>query len=79
MTTVTVYQFTAYDIKTDESRKSRRWGTREAIKGIGGAPLEHTATEVDASVVASDIPGLTGRDFDPDPRTGFQTSVRPDR
>jgi hypothetical protein len=78
MTTVTVYQFEVYRIDSDEVVKSRRWGTREAIRDIAcGRVLEGTAREVDESVVASDIHGFTKRDFDPDARPpGFQTHFR---
>lgn len=76
MATVTIYQFEVYDIQSDQTIKSRRWGTAEAIKEIAcGRLLEDTAIEVDESVVASDIHGFTVRDFNPHPRSGFQTSV----
>jgi len=61
---VTIYRFRLYDINTDESRTSRRWATREAIERIHGEVLTDTATEVDASVVDTDIPGMTERGFD---------------
>lgn len=75
MPTVTVYRFRVYDITTDESRRSRRWGTLDGIKRAHGEPLEETATEVDAAVVGQEVEGLTTRDFDPHRRTGFQTKV----
>lgn len=75
MPTVTVYRFKIYDITTDESRLSRRWGTLEGIKRAGGAPLEETATEVDSAAVGQENAGLTARDFDPHRRIGFQTQV----
>ena len=57
MATVMIYQFEVYDIQSDQTIKSRRWGTAEAIKEIAcGRTLEDTAIEVDESVVASDIP-----------------------
>ena len=77
MRKVTIYKFEVYNPQTDEIVKSRRWGTEEAIREIAnGRVLKDTAIEVDESVVASDIPGFTVRDFNPHPRAGFQTSVR---
>ena len=73
MGNVTVYRFSLYDIASDEQRTSRRWATREAIERIGGKVLESTATEVD--VAALDENRMTERDFNPHPRTGFQTQV----
>jgi hypothetical protein len=74
--TVTIYQFEVYDIQSDQTIKSRRWGTAEAIKEIAcGRVIKDTAIEVDESSVASDIHGFTVRDFNPRPRIGFQTSV----
>jgi hypothetical protein len=76
MPMVTIYQFEVYRIDSDEVMKSRRWGTREAIIEIAhGRVLEESAIEVDESVVASDIHGFTVRDFNPQPCSGFQTSV----
>jgi hypothetical protein len=72
---VKIYQFTKYSIQSDGNEKSRRWGTREAIERLGGKVIEDTEIEVDASAVASDIEGLTERNFIPRPRTGFQTQV----
>jgi hypothetical protein len=72
MSKVTVYQFTVYDVSNDESRKSRRWATREAIKWAGGHVLEQTATEVDESVLGGEIAGMSERGFDPHLRTGWQ-------
>lgn len=68
---VTVYQFTKYDIRVDANTKSRRWATREAIERVCGAVLEHTATEVDPSVLGGEIDGMTERNFDPRPRADF--------
>jgi TRAP-type mannitol/chloroaromatic compound transport system permease large subunit len=68
VTNVTIYQFTLYDIGSDEFRKSRRWATREVIEAIGGQLLEGTATVVDASAVAlgaSSIIGMTRRGYNP--------------
>ncbi len=75
MATVTIYRFTLYDIASDGKQKSRRWATREAIERLHGEILEDTATEVEASVLKSDIPGMTERDFNPRARTGFQREV----
>ena len=72
---VTVYRWRAYDISSDEKRESRRWATREAVEKLGGEVLEDTATQVDASVVDTDIPGMTERGFDPHPHVGFQRQV----
>jgi hypothetical protein len=44
---------------------SSRWGTLEAIKSVRCEPIMSTATEVDASVVATDEPGLTERGYMP--------------
>jgi hypothetical protein len=63
---VAVYQFEIYDVQHDEMKRSRRWGTREAIERIAhGIVLEDSATEVDQFEVDSDIPGLTEKDFIP--------------
>lgn len=75
MAKVTVYRWKKYDISTDEKRVSRRWGTREAIERMGGEIIADTATEVDESVIQSDIEGLTVRNFNPNPRTDFQRQV----
>jgi len=75
MSKVTVYRFRLYDITTDGTRVSRRWATREAIERLGGEILEDTASEVDAGAGASDIAGMTARDFDPHAHTGFQRQV----
>lgn len=46
--------------------KSSRWGTRDTIEKIAhGVVLEESAIEVDEFEVASDIPGLTERNFIP--------------
>jgi hypothetical protein len=75
VTKVKVYRFTVYDITNDEQRRSRRWATREAIKSVNGQVLEHTEVEVDPSVLGREVEGMTERDFDPRPRTGFQGQV----
>ena len=75
MSKVAVYRFTKYDITTDQFQQSHRMGTRAAIERVGGEVLEDTAIEVDASAVDTDIDGMTVRNFDPRPRTGFQSQV----
>jgi len=75
MDKVTVYRFTKYDITTDQPQKSTRWATRKAIDRVNGTVLENTAVEVDASVVGSEIEGMTARGFDPHAQRGFQTVV----
>ena len=65
MNRITVYPFTIYDATNDEMRQSRRWATRERIEWLGGEILEVTATEVDTSVVGTEIEGMTERGFDP--------------
>jgi hypothetical protein len=75
MGTITVYRFRKYDITNDENRQSHRWATREAVERIGGEVLQDTATEVDPSALGKEIDGMTERNFDPHPRTGFQTQV----
>lgn len=70
MSKITVFQFTVYDIRNDQDIKSHRWATREAIVGRGGKVLEQTATEVDVSVVGSEISGMTERGFDPHKPSG---------
>ena len=65
MATVTVYQFEKYDIASDGMLKSKRWGTREAIKTVGGSIIEGKSAEVDDVIVRSDIQGMTARGHDP--------------
>lgn len=59
MAKVTVYQFTNYDIASDNVIKSRRWGTREAIEFIKANVLEDTAVEVDDLVLGRQVSGLS--------------------
>lgn len=78
MAKATIYRFEVYDIQSDRVIPSKRWGTREAIIEIAhGRVLEETATEVEDSVIRSDIHGFTAIGFDPHSprRTGFQTEV----
>jgi len=75
---VQVYQFEMYDVHEDVLRISRRWGTIEGIKRIGGAAFG-AAVEVDKAAVEppmSDLAGLTAIGFDPHRGTGFPTSVK---
>lgn len=65
MSKVKIYQWTRYCITTDEIQLSRRWGTREAIERRGGAVVEETGVEVDASVLGREHEGLTDLDYDP--------------
>jgi hypothetical protein len=75
LSNTTVYRFQIYDIDTDETRKSRRWATAEAIKRVNGEALKDTAIDIDASLVGAEIPGMTARGFDPHSRSGHQTQV----
>lgn len=65
MTKVTIYQFSIYDVNSDEPKISRRWGTVDGIKAVGGSFFEHTHAEVDGTLVGAEVPGLTARDFMP--------------
>ena len=79
MSTVTVYRFNAYDVSSDQMQKSRRWGTREAIVNVArGVVIEDESIEIEVQYIESpnsDMPGFTSRDFNPNPRTGFQRQV----
>jgi hypothetical protein len=73
---VTIYQFEVYDPHIDGIKRSRRWGTREAVENIAhGNILESTAHTVSRSVVDSDILGMTTIDFDPHAHSSFLTSA----
>ncbi len=77
MDKVTIYRFRSYDIREDQIRTSRRWGTREAVKEIAcGEVIEDSAIEVDATAIESDIPGMTVIGYDPERRTCFQQKVK---
>ena len=77
MSKVKIYRFRVYDISNDNIRTSTRWGTREAIRDIAcGELLEDTEREVDASVIESDIQGMTERNYNPNRETGFQRNVK---
>jgi hypothetical protein len=75
MAKVTVYQFTNYDIASDNVIKSRRWGTREAIDFIKANVLEDTAVEVDDAALGRQLPGLSEIGFNPRAVKDFQTQV----
>jgi hypothetical protein len=75
MAKIRVYQFTKYDIATDDNVKSHRWGTREAIQEIGATILESTAVEIDESFLGRQMTGLSDIGFNPTPRREFQTQV----
>lgn len=65
MATVKIHRFRLYDINTDSYRLSRRWATRDVIEKLGGEFVASPAIEVDASVVSTDIEGMTIIDYDP--------------
>ena len=46
-------------------RSSRRLGTLDAIKCIGGTPLPSGSVEIDEELLSKDEPGLTNIDFQP--------------
>jgi hypothetical protein len=77
MSKVTIHRFRLYDIKTDSFCTSLRWATKEAVDSVRGEIIDGTATEVDASVVGREIPGMTEREYRPNARTGFQREVLP--
>lgn len=73
---VEILQFELYDARNDVMIKSRRWGTREGIARINGAPIEGTQVQTDAQNVGGEVHGLTARDFDPLRKPGdFQQQV----
>jgi hypothetical protein len=79
MNKITVYKFRVYDVTTDGFHTSSRYGTREAIeKMVRGEVLENTAIDVDESEIespASDILGLTKREFYLSPHKDFQREI----
>lgn len=75
MSRVTVYRWAKYDISNDETKVSRRYATREAVARVGGEVIEGSGIEIDQSSVGAEIDGMTSRNFDPNPRTGFQSQV----
>lgn len=76
MAKITVYEFTVYDITTDECRKSRRMGTHGAVQWAKGQIIESTAREVEECDVGREVPGMTDRDFAMrSGQIGFQRAV----
>jgi hypothetical protein len=75
--TVTVYEFNMYDPSTDQVKKSRRMGTRNAIENIAnGWPLEETKIDIPVSQLSREISGMAEIDFNPHKRPlEFQTQV----
>ena len=65
MSTVRIHRFRLYDINSDSYRQSRRWATRDIIERLGGEIVPELVAEVDASLVNSDIEGMTVPDYDP--------------
>ncbi|HEY3917658.1 MAG TPA: hypothetical protein VGL83_07680 [Stellaceae bacterium] len=65
MATVKIHRFRLYDINSDAYHLSRRWATRDVIELLGGQIVASPAAEVDASVVGSDIDGMTIPGYDP--------------
>jgi hypothetical protein len=77
MEKVTIYRFKTYNVATDEIKVSTRWATPEAILRIAhGEIIESTALEVDASILGSDIEGMTVRDWMPPRPAVFRNYVR---
>ena len=74
MSKVTVHKIGLYNPATDSPILSRRMATCEGAKLMRGWIIENTAVEIDASQLE---PGKqwTAIDFNPNPRTGFQTQV----
>jgi len=71
MRKIKIYRFDSYDVVNDQIKTSKRWGTREAIRDIAhGRVIEESEIEVDESVVASDIHGLTAVGFKPEREQG---------
>lgn len=75
MSTVTVYRFEKYDIKTDDWQRSVRWATEDMIRKIGartvGDPID-----VDPGTLGNEVEGMTDRNFNPHSTGGFQRVVR---
>jgi len=77
--TVILYRFSKYDINTDSVVHSKRWATQRAIDAIHGTIISE-GFEVPISQVPWDatLQEMTVMDFNPNPKTGFQTEVRMD-
>ena len=74
MAKITVYKVKLYNVATDESVISKRMATPAGAKKMGGEIVVGTAVDIDASQLE---PGeeWTPRNFNPNPRSGFQTQV----
>jgi hypothetical protein len=79
MATVKIYQFETYDIHTDQTKRSRRWGTLDGIENtkVATRVLRETETEVDASVVGKSVAGLTEIDFLPNGHAEIKRTMDP--
>jgi hypothetical protein len=51
MAKVAVYRFKRYEVSCDEYLTSRRYGTLDGIARVGGETVEHTAVEIDETLV----------------------------
>lgn len=60
---IAIYQFKIYDIVSDETLISKRWGTEAGIQAVCGQKLDETKHLVDPSVV--DFSGLTEKGYMP--------------
>lgn len=57
---IEIYQFTVYDVISDQAIKSKRWGTESAIAENRGSILRESKALVDPSAtLSSDVSGLT--------------------
>lgn len=74
METITVYKVGLYDALNDEPRTSRRMATVQGAAMMRGWIIDGTGFEIDPSQLE---PGMqwTARDFNPRPRSDFQTQV----
>ena len=79
MATVKIYQFEVYDIHSDQTKRSRRWGTLDGIENtkVATRVLRETETEVDASVIGISVAGLTEIDFIPSGQPETKRTVDP--
>jgi len=79
MPTVKIYQFEVYDIQTDLTKRSRRWGTLDGIENtkVATRVLRETETEVDASVIGISVAGLTEIDFIPSGQPETKQTMNP--
>jgi len=63
MAKVKVYKWTKYEPNTDKSITSHRMATRETVVRLGGAVVESSEVEIDASQLEQDGEGWTSEDF----------------